>query len=271
MKTSIRSSVVLAVILAACSPAGSDATTTTVGSTATTSGGGAATTTLAEGTTTLAETTTTLAETTTTPGSDVDADAIVTEKTAAVEAAVPDGWTAMTGPAITDGQADESFYQSCLLADDLDIDHLDDFSEAALLTEFEGPAATPPFPGERGSIEARVFESQDVAAQAFAVFERVFGSEEGLDCMTDAVQRLAGDDLPVDELVFSFEEVTVEGSQAGARFEMSFDVSGFAGAIFVEFQGAQMGACTVIASFVTFGGPVDRDVADALFGAAVNG
>ena len=230
MKPSIRSLCVLALVLAACSPAGSDATTTTAGSSATTGGGEAATTTASPGSTT------TLAETTTTPASNVDADAIVMDKTAAVEAAMPDGWTAMTGPATTDEQADESFYESCLLADDLDIDRLDVFSDAALLTEFEGLPVTPPFPGQRGSVEARVFQSEAVATQAFSAFERVFGSEEGLDCMTDAVQSLAGDDIPADELTLSFEEVTVEGSQAGARFEMSFDVSGFAGSIFRELE-----------------------------------
>ena len=102
------------------------------------------------------------------------------------------------------------------------------------------------------------------------MFERVFGTEEGLECMIDSVQTLAGEDLPADQLTFSFEEVTIAGSQTGARFVMSFDVSGFAGAVNVEFQGAQMGACTVIASFITFGEPFDREVADTLFEAAVN-
>ena len=82
--------------------------------------------------------------------------------------------------------------------------------------------------------------------------------------------KLAGEDIPVDDLTFLFEETTIAGSQTGARFEMSFDVSGFAGAVYAEFQGAQMGACTVIVSFITFGEPFDRDVADSLFEAAVN-
>jgi len=254
-----------ALVVAACSPSSSDATTTTAASTAASGGEESTTTTEA-----AAATTTTVSETTTTQAVDVDADATVMKKTAAVEEATPDGWTATTGPAITDQQGDDSFYESCLLADDLDIDNLDELSDAALLTQFEGPPATPPFPGQRGSVEARVFESEEMAAEAFSVFERVFGTEEGLQCMTASVQSLAGDDIPADELNFSFEEVTVEGSQAGARFEMSFDVSGFIGSIFVEFQGARMGSCTVIASFITFGEPFDREVADSLFGAAVN-
>lgn len=267
MKTSIRSALALALVLAACSPSGSDGTSTTAASPATTDGGADAAATTAASPT---PTTTLMATTSTTAAPDVDADALVMTKTDAVEAAMPDGWTASTGPATTDAQTDETFYESCLLPDDLDIDHLDDFSDAALLTEFEGPAVTPPFPGQRGSIEARVFESEDLATQAFSVFERVFGTGEGLECMTNIVQGLAGDDIPTEELVFSFEEVTVAGAQSGARFEMSFDVSGFVGSIFVEFQGARMGSCTLFASFITFGQPFDRDVADALFQAAVN-
>jgi hypothetical protein len=266
MKKPIRYLAVLALVFVACSPDGSASsdTTATTESTATTEAGATTSTVTPVGTTT------TIIETTTTQAADVDADAVVMEKTEAVEAAAPDGWTATTGPATTDQEADESFYQSCLQPDDLDIDNLDELSDAALLTSVEGPSVTPPFPGQRGSIEARVFESEAVATEAFGVFERVFGTEEGLECMIDSVQSLAGDDIPADELVFSFEEVTIEDSQAGARFEMSFDVSGFAGAVFVEFQGARMGSCTVIASFITFGEPFDRDVADALFGAAIN-
>ena len=265
MKNTIRSLLVLALVLAACSPSDSDATTATSGAAEPTSD--------AETTTTLvvaATTTTIVAIESTTTQAALDADATVTAKTAAVEAAIPDGWTADTGGAVTDQEVDESFYEACLLPDDLDIDDLDSFSDAALLTEFEGPALNPPFPGQQGSIEARVFETEELAAEAISVFERVFGTEDGLECMIDSVQALAGDDIPADQLTFSFEEVTVAGSQAGARFEMSFDVSGFAGAVYVEFQGAQIGACTVIASFVTFGEPFDRDVADTLFEAAVN-
>jgi len=265
MKSWLRPFAVLALVLAACSPAGTEATTTTAASSSATSEGvGEATT------TTPPATTTTVAGTTTTDAPDVDADAIVMKKTAAVEAAMPDDWSVTTGPATTDEQADSSFYEACLLADDLDIDNLDEISDAALLSEFEGPAANAPFPGQRGAIEARVFESEDAATEAFSVFERVFGTEEGLECMTDAVQSLAGDDIPAEGLIFKFEEVTVEGSQAGARFEMSFGVSGLVGSIFVEFQGARSGACMVFASFVTFGEPFDRDIADSLFEAAVN-
>jgi hypothetical protein len=104
----------------------------------------------------------------------------------------------------------------------------------------------------------------------FAVFERLYGSEEGLACLTDVVLATLGDDVPTNDITFEIEEASVEGSQAGARFAMTFNVEGFDGGVFIEFQGARMGACTVIASFVTFGEPMDRDVADALFSAAVN-
>ena len=115
-----------------------------------------------------------------------------------------------------------------------------------------------------------MFNSEADAEAAFAVFERVWGTPEGLTCMTDAVLSIMGDDIPAGQLSVTTESATIDGSQAGARFEMSFNIEGFDGAIYVEFQGARMGACTVIASFITFGEPFDRDVAGTLFGSALN-
>ncbi len=263
MKKGLSTLAVLALVVAACSPA-TDTTATTIQSTSsTTEAEEAATTTSA-----VPATTTTVAQTTTTQ-LEVDAEAIVVAKTSAVEAALPEDWTSTTGP--TDEFEEDGFvYGPCLGENDFDLDNLDAFSDASLVTDFEGVSANPPFPGPIGGIEARVFESEAAAADAFGVFQRIFGSEEGLECMTDVVQGFVGDDAPVEDLTFSFEELTVEGSQAGARFEMSFDVPGFTGSFFVEFQGALMGSCTVISSFVTFGDPFDRDVADTLFSAAVN-
>jgi len=254
---------VLALVLVACSPE-TDATATTVRSATSTTGATEVPTT----TTTEPVTTTTFAQTTTTQ-TDVDAEAIVIAKTSAVEAALPENWTFTTGPT-EEVDTDDFSYEPCLLENDFDLDNLDAFSDAALVTDFEGVADNPPFPGPMGGIEARVFESEAAAAGAFGVFERIFGSEEGLECMTGLMVGFVGDDVPLDNMTFSFEELTVEGSQAGARFELSFDVSGFTGGIFVEFQGALEGSCTVIASFVTFGDPLDRDVADTIFSAAVN-
>jgi hypothetical protein len=266
MKRGISTLAVLALVVVACSPE-TDSTATTVNavqsSTSTTGTIGVPTT-----TTTETVTTTTIAQTTTTQ-TDVDAEAIVMAKTGAVEAALPEGWTFTTGPT-EEVDTDDFSYEPCLLENDFDLDNLDAFSDAALVTDFEGLADNPPFPGPMGGIEARVFESEAAAAGAFGVFERIFGSEEGLECMTGLMVGFVGDDVPAENMTFSFEELTVEGSQAGARFELSFDVSGFTGGILVEFQGALMGSCTVIASFITFGDPLDRDVADTLFSAAVN-
>lgn len=266
MQKAFSTLVALTLVLVACS--GATATTTTGSASPVTTGGEAD-----DATTTTAPpeiTTTSLAETTTTSQApDVDADLIVERKTAALESVIPEDWTFETGPTDAFNEADDILYESCLLPDEFDLDNLDAVTDAALVTMFEGPPTAPPFPGQRGSIEARVFQSEALAAEAFVVFERVFGSEEGLQCMTDAVQGLVGDEAPVEDLTLSFEELTVAGSQAGARFEMSFDVSGFAGSIFVEFQGAQSDSWTVIASFITFGEPFDRDTADTFFEAAV--
>jgi len=75
IKPSIRSLLVLALVLAACSPAGFDAA-------ATAGERGVGTTTAPAGSTTTS----------------AKSDVIVMEKATALEAAMPDGWTAMTGP-----------------------------------------------------------------------------------------------------------------------------------------------------------------------------
>ena len=256
--------ILFALLVAACSPSDGDATTTE-GATATTQGQAADSTQAIEATTSTAS-----PETTTTTESALDANATVEAKAGAVVAAVPDGWSAETTQSVTDAQNEDFAYDPCLLPDDFDIDNLDDFTSAALNAMFEGPPSAQGFPGENGSIEARVFNSEADAEAAFAVFERVWGTPEGLECMTNSVTAFAGDDFPADELTFTTESVTLPGSQAGARFEMAFDVQGFAGAVYVEFQGARDGDCTVIASFISFGEPFDRDVAEALFSAALN-
>jgi hypothetical protein len=219
------------------------------------------------------ETTTTAAPdttTTTTATPDVDADAVVAAKTAAAEGVFDDEWTVTTGPTDEFDEGDDIVYKSCLLVDEFDLSNLDDVSAAALVTDFQGPSATPPFPGQSGSIEARVFNSEAEAAEAFAVFQRIFASQEGLECMTEAVTETLTADVPVEDFTFTIEEVTVAGSQTGARFGITFDVSGFEGGFFIEFQGTRVDSWTVIASFLTFDEPFDRDIADAVFSAAVS-
>lgn len=195
----------------------------------------------------------------------------VEAKTAAVEAATPEGWTATTGPQEEFEEGQDFIYDACLEEGEFDIDNLDDVSEAVLLTTVEGPQVSNTFfPPPSVSIEARVIESEATAEQVFAVFERLYGSEEGIQCLTAVVTEAMGEDVPLDEVTFETEQVLVEGSQAGARFNMLFDVEGFEGGIYIEFQGARIGDCTVVGTFFAFGEPVDRDIADALFSAAVN-
>ena len=257
--------IALLLVVAACG-GGTAETTTTADSPGTT---GAPATTQSPDTTQPPAPTTTAAPDTTT-GPTLDSNAVVEAKTAAVEASLPEGWTGSTVPAVSDDENEDLAYAPCLLPDDFDIDNLDDYSAAALQAEFEGPDTNPPFAPPMGAIEARVFNSEQEAADAFAVFERVWGTPEGLDCMTQSVISLMGDDFPAGELSITTEAVSLPGSQAGARFEMSFDVEGFTGAFYVEFQGTRMGDCTVIASFLSFGEPFPRDVAETVFGAALD-
>ncbi|MEA1904201.1 MAG: hypothetical protein U9N56_11845 [Actinomycetota bacterium] len=268
MKSLTRYGVAFALLVSACGGGADSSTTTAPVAATTTDPGGAATTSEAPQPTT---TTTMAPETTTTAsGSTADPNEVVSAKTAAVEAATPEGWTAATGPQEEFDQDTDLIYESCLTRDEFDIDNLDSVSVATLLTTVDGPAANPPFPGATASIEARVIESEAVAEQVFAVFERLYGSEEGVQCLTDVVFAAMGEDLPADDIEFKIEQVTIEGSQAGARFEVLFDIEGFESGIYFEFQGARIGDCTVVGTFVSFGEPFDRDVAGALFSAAVN-
>ena len=267
MNHRLRIAIVLVLVLAACGGA-SETTTTTSSSTDSDSGGVETTTTVPV---TIETTTTAPPDTTTTEAvSDIDANAVVAAKTAAAEAVFDDDWTVTTGPTDEFDEGDDNVYELCPLADEFDLSNLDDVSAAALVTDFQGPSATPPFPGQSGSIEARVFNSEAEAAEAFAVFQRIFASQEGLECMTEAVTEILTADVPVEDFTFTIEEVIVAGSQTGARFGMTFDVSGFDGGFFIEFQGTRVDSWTVIASFLTFDEPFDRDIADAVFSAAVN-
>lgn len=264
MKIRISSLLVTAMVLVACSSTSGEVTTTNAAGPVTTDG--ATTTSVPTATTT----TTTVSTTTTTLEQVVDPDTSVMAKTTAIEEALPDDWTATTAAQEEFNSGDDFVYEACQTPDEFDLNDLDSVTVAALVTTVEGPEANPPFPGATGSVEARAFENEAAAEHAFAVFERLYGTEEGLQCLTGVVQATMGDEVPTDQLTFEVESVTVAGSQAGARIVMSFDIEGFAGSVFVEFQGARQGSCTVIASFITFGEPFDRAVADSIFTAAMS-
>jgi len=268
---------VVALLLVAAACGDSAATTTTQAPVATSA---AATTTVPAETTTTApaettttapaETTTTAAETTTTTaGGSTDADARAMAKTDAVLAIVPDGWTG----AIDEGpqeNADTDFvFGPCVPEGGFDLATLDDVSLAVSQVEVMGPP-NPPFSAPLASIEARVFESESTALDAFVVLELVLGTEEGRQCFADNVGTVLAESAPPGtEFEVRAEDLGVAGADVSSRVTLSFDAGGITAAIYFDFVAGLQGDCTVLATFLSFVEPFPADGQEALFGAAM--
>jgi len=217
-------------------------------------------------------TTTTVVETTTTsaPVASEDAEATVMAKTAAALAAVPEGWMTEITPGFEIDTGTDDVFSACTDGQ-FDVVELDSFTVAASTLMADGP---PPagsfFPGGNASIEARVFESSDVAAEAFSVLETVFGTEEGRQCVADEFLVEMTADLPAEEaeVAFSLDEIEVPGADVAIAVNMSLDVEGIGFGFTVELAASLDGDCTVYAVFLGFGEPVDPEVRDTLFAAA---
>lgn len=276
--------VVLLVVAAACGgddDTGADETTTVASETtaaddATTTMADESTTTAAETTTTAApETTTTAApETTTTatatpPG---EAEALVVAKTEAAIAAAPADWTATPVDTDLDAGGSDEIYGECAGPGAFDLANLQAATIAAATVDVEGPQEPGSFfPGPQASIEARVFESPAVAAEAFDVLETVLGTEDGRECLTEQFIGLLGEGMPADA-VFSLDvqEVSVSGADVGIRLVLEITAEGLTLEFQFELAAGLDGDCTVYGTFFAFGTgePFDPAVRDALFAAA---
>lgn len=220
-------------------------------------------------TTTLPPTTTTVPPTTTT-AAPVDAQATVDAKTAAVVAAAPEGWATevTTGPG-GDDDTDEVF-GACAEPGAFDLTQLDASSAAIAEALVEGPV-TGLFPGPSAAVEARVFVSEEVAAEAFAVLETVFGTEEGRQCLAEVFEEQIEPDLPPDsEFSFSIDELAVADADEGVRISFEIGASGITANFFIDIVADLEGACTVFATYQSFTNPFDAVLQMELFAAARN-
>jgi len=264
--------IAVAVVTAACSSSGDTGTTTTA---VTTTGDGTGTTAAEATTTTAAASTTTAApasSTTTTTeasASPVDAQALVDAKTAAAAAAAPDDWE-------VEEQENDSFeeadftYEPCLGPDDFDLDALDPATLAVKEVRATAPSAQIPFGMTTAVVEARVFESADTAADVFAVIERIYGTDEGRQCMSEIVTALIGEEAPIEAGEITVETLEVEGADVGARTTFTADIQGLDFAFTIDLVASRDGACTVVATFISFGEEFPADVADAMMSAATS-
>ena len=257
---------IFALLAAACSStdsANSIAPPTTA-AVSTTAPDSSTTTTTAAATTTQAAPTTTAAAPT--PG---DAQEIVDAKVLAFSEAAPDDWD-VSEQAGDDFDEGDFTYVSCLGADDFDLGELDEATLAVREMRASASGGAIPFGSTSGILEARVLESEQAAASVFSVIERIYGTDEGRQCMADVITQEIGQDAPAEFGEVTIEEYLVEGADVGARTTVTATGGGVSFSFTIDLVAYRDGACTVVATFISFGEPFPADVADDLFSAAVN-
>lgn len=275
--------VAFVLLVAACGDGEGDATTTaaatTDNETTTTAAPADSTTTAAPQTTTTAApatTTTAAPETTTTQGAVVtteEANELAQAKTGAALAVVPEGWTTELSNDLVVETGTDDVFSVCTEDDEFDLNQLESLTAGvSTLMADAPPAAGSFFPAGNASVEARIFESDGAAADAFAVLEEVYGSEAGRQCIADQFLSEMLQDLPEGEEApeFMLDEIDVPGADVAIRISLSMEVEGFSFAFFIELVAARDGECTVYATFLGFNEPFDEELRNDLFQAAAD-
>ena len=222
-------------------------------------------------TATVPATTTTQAAPTTTAAAPTPGDAqdIVDAKVLAFSEAAPDDWD-VSEQAGDDFDEGDFTYVSCLGADDFDLDELDEATLAVREMRASASGGAIPFGSTSGILEARVLESEQAAASVFSVIERIYGTDEGRQCMADVITQEIGQDASAEFGEVTIEEYLVEGADVGARTTVTAAGGGVSFSFTIDLVAYRDGACTVVATFISFGEPFPTDLADDLFSAAVN-
>lgn len=222
-------------------------------------------------TATVPATTTTQAAPTTTAAAPTPGDAqdIVDAKVLAFSEAAPDDWD-VSEQAGDDFDEGDFTYVSCLGADDFDLDELDESTLAVREMRASASGGAIPFGSTSGILEARVLESEQAAASVFSVIERIYGTDEGRQCMADVITQEIGQDASAEFGEVTIEEYLVEGADVGARTTVTAAGGGVSFSFTIDIVAYRDGACTVVATFISFGEPFPTDVANDLFSAAVN-
>ena len=265
MKRLLIVSLTLLMLTAACGSGETATTTTDVAAT------NAPTSSAPTTASTEAETTTTSTPPATTPAT-TTASGLITlaeEKVARIEAAIPEDYTYSTG-ADDDGAEDNLLFTACLDENDFDLSLLGDVSVAAFDTEFEAPEAGI-FGSPSGSVEVRVFKSDEGSGDAFTALENILGSESGRTCLG---QQLA-DFMVVDmgegaEVSVVVEEGSLPGDVA-TRLTLDIVFGGLEAVLYWDLVATRDAECTVFAVFQAFDEPFDEDVASTVLLAAFDG
>ncbi|MEQ1874219.1 MAG: hypothetical protein ABL953_10875 [Ilumatobacteraceae bacterium] len=202
-----------------------------------------------------------------------DADTLAEAKVQAALDSLPIDWTGTIASDLgEEGESGEDIvFAACLSPDEYNLDNLDLDSAASWELDAEGPPDGSPFGGAQASVEARVFAAEATATDAYAVLERILGTDEGRECLANEVPgQLAADAPAGTTLEGRVEGTTIEGADVGARLIVTFNGGGLAGEFYVDFVAARYESTTTIfAVFISFAAPVDQLVASAMFTAAL--
>ena len=125
------------------------------------------------------------------------------------------------------------------------------------------------FPAPQANVEARVFESEAVASDAFAVLETVLGTAEGRQCVADNLSEDLAAEVPPDaDFEFVLQDLDAAGADVGARIVINLGIQGLNVAFTIDLVASRDADCTVFASFFGFGAEFDPALRDAMILAA---
>jgi hypothetical protein len=287
MKKLIPLVIAFAVVIAACDGDGSNlpdtlpafpsttvdgATTTTIDDSSTTEPGQETTTTAAVTTTLPSETTTTSApSSTTTTETDEASQALVASD--AIAAAAPEGWM-VTQSDTLDGSTDEDLagiLVSACTAGLLEGSTLNDISVAAYSTLVEAPPSLfDPLLPPKAFFETRVFESEDVAARAFAAMEIMTRRADGRACLASTYLAWLIELLPIDaSLQLRTEDVSIPGANFGVRLVWTATVRSRSVDLHLDVVAHRDGDSTIVGAFVSVEEPFPPLVAATLLAAGI--
>ena len=129
-------------------------------------------------------------------------------------------------------------------------------------------SGTSPVPAT-ASVESRVFTSEAVAAEAYAVLESVIGTDEGRQCIADAVFGALGEELPEGASVeYQVTATRIPAGDFGAAITYTIELQGQSLGVFVDLVAHRNGDCTVFGTFQSFQEPFPAELAADLVDAA---
>jgi hypothetical protein len=220
-------------------------------------------------------TTTTAADSGTTeaPADGSDAAGVAAAKSDAVVEASPDGWTVEVTNTLTSAELieQEVLFAPCLEDGSFDIATVDELSLAAINTSATAPVTGQSPLGTSASVEVRVFESEDSAANAYTVLEAVLGTTIGRECVAASSFDLLKDSLPEGASAdYRVAEFLLASGDFGTSIEWVVEMEGITLNVFLDMVGYRDGDCTVFAIFMGFGEPFPTTVAVSMMDAATS-